>query len=132
MNPNSPISDVMRWINCFRWRLDLPPVFVWIHVAHTFGFMFMVLICLSSFCVANGASFSRLSLFDNPFGFLFLIAPSVFSNIDFPHVSKMSSHRYNRSNILNIENAIVLNSMHNIYNLRDTFALHNISPINEC
>ena len=38
----------------------------------------------------------------------------------FAHVSKMSSITYNQENSVIIKNAIILNIMHNIFNLRDT------------
>jgi hypothetical protein len=38
----------------------------------------------------------------------------------FAHVSKMSSITYNQENSVIIKNAIILNIIHNIFNLRDT------------
>ena len=38
----------------------------------------------------------------------------------FPHVSEMLTLTYNRANSVIINNAIILNSIHNIFNLRDT------------
>ena len=38
----------------------------------------------------------------------------------FQHVSKMSTLTYNLANIIIMMNAIILNIMHNIFNIRDT------------
>ena len=38
----------------------------------------------------------------------------------FSHASKMPTFRHNRTNSFIIKNAIILNILHNIYNLRDT------------
>jgi hypothetical protein len=38
----------------------------------------------------------------------------------FPHVSKMTTLIYNQANIVMIKDAIILNIIHNIFNLRDS------------
>ena len=49
-----------------------------------------------------------------------LLSEMVWSYKCFPHVNKMSTLTYNRANSLTLKSVIILNIIHNIFNLRDT------------